>query len=650
MTPKAKHPLLDISTCRDGTLPKITANQGTIYAAKIPECLRSRRTRRSVLPISCPEVLQSHAQTRKSTLKEPNSFKLTVPRSHKRPPLQTIEPSVVTTRHGFKTECLESDLNRSKPTVPTARDPSKRRGVIMTENMNIIGSNTISAAAPPAPNDTNSLDLSRFTSQISDLVASLSNSDLGSLEMNGDSDSETTFTDQRLISDKDALEQLQSLNAPRICKDIMGERAVGSTEIQINGRGSSSLISANFGSNRAADSMTSSLLISSSSSSTYSSFSNSLDSPTCLRPASHPPFFGLVNQQLISNKPPTFENKANSAALDSIVSTGRPKIQQASTSKQTGASRCKISSPRKPELTLKSKVKGSFSREKVKQSPVNPLPLTTIFTKSPITIRSSSKENNHLAPEQVINNPTHDLSVRGSKLWTGQVIFNRFSNTQSQGKSPSTATLPDKPVKSYLSPSGWHATSPMKPRSNTINTLLPSSTRPYSRQTLEPPLPSTKPRSNTVNTYSPTTRSPLSQHVTNGSHEFQSQSTQVVSSKVVPSHSVMPSLKVPTPKPVTSSKVTLPVAKPTAPLRVIKKLVRTGSRPGPAPRADGHIVPTAAFMLPKIPIVNAGRKVSSSVAPLIPTCPPSANGVISPNQCRSLLRNSLSGAGILVVR
>lgn len=471
--------------------------------------------------------------------------------------------------------------------------------------------------------------------------------------------------DQRPISDQVAFEQLRSLGLdalPRICKDIMGKRAVGSPDNQVNGenqlevisdniltsrcysgRGSSSLISAAFGSSRVADSMTTSLSISSSSSRTSSSFSNAFDSPTCLRPASHFPLFGLANRQLTTNKSPTFENEANSAPLNSVVSTGQPKNQQSPNSKEKGSSRSKIPSPRKPEFALKSEVKGNIG-EKVRQSTVTPLPLPAFSTKSPTTIRSSSKENNRLAPKQPIGNPTHDLSARGSKLRIGQTIFNRFSNSQSKAQSPSTATLPDKSVKSYLSPSGY-ATSPMKPRSNTINTLSRSSTRPYSNQGLDPPSPSTKPRSNTVNTYSPITRSPLSQHVTNGSHEFQSRSTQVISSKAVPSHAPIPSPKLPSPKPVTSSKVTQPVVKSTAPLRVIKKLV-----PGSAPRANGHIAPTAAFMLPNIAIVNAGRKVSSSVAPLIPTCPTSANGVISPSQCRSLLRNSLSGAGSLVVR
>lgn len=224
---------------------------------------------------------------------------------------------------------------------------------------------------PLTLNDTPYPDLSRFTSQISDLVASLSNSDLGSLEMNGESDSETTFMDQRPISDQVAFEQLRSLglNAlPRICKDIMGKRAVGSPDNQVNGenqlevisdniltsrcysgRGSSSLISAAFGSSRVADSMTTSLSISSSSSRTSSSFSNAFDSPTCLRPASHFPLFGLANRQLTTNKSPTFENEANSAPLNSVVSTGQPKNQQSPNSKEKGSSRSKIPSPRKPE-------------------------------------------------------------------------------------------------------------------------------------------------------------------------------------------------------------------------------------------------------------------------------------------------------------
>lgn len=143
-TPKAKHPLLNVPTCRDGTpVPKITANPAAIYAVKIPQCLPSKRTRKSANPVSCLDVpLQSHAQIRKSTWKEPNQSKLTVPQFQKRPLLQSIEHNVVATQHDFKTECNKSDLNRVKPTMATARDPSKRRGVIMTENMNI-GSNTV---------------------------------------------------------------------------------------------------------------------------------------------------------------------------------------------------------------------------------------------------------------------------------------------------------------------------------------------------------------------------------------------------------------------------------------------------------------------------------------------------------------------------
>ena len=384
--------------------------------------------------------------------------------------------------------------------------------------------------------------------------------------------------------------------------------------------------------------MNTSSSISTSCSITSSSFSKSNNNLS-----SHSTPFGLINQQLIANDSPTVKNEANSDPLNSGISTGQLKAQQSTSIEKMASS--KIPCPPKPMFTPESEVNENGD-EAVGRSSVVPLPRPTFPAKSSTMIRNTSREINRPTPKQLVPTSPHNVSCRGPKSWIGQTIFNRFSNSHSKIQS-STSTLPNKPFKSRLLSDG-PAISPMKPRSNTINTLLQPSTRPYSKQGLEPPAPSTKPRSNTVNTYSPATRSPLSQHVTNAPHEFQWRSTQVIVAKAVAAHAMMPSPNFSSPKPVTSPKITRSVGKHTAPLRISKKVVP--DKPGLLPGGNGRVPPTAAFMSPNLAAMNLGRKASSSVAVLIPTCPTSANGIISPSQCRSLLRTRLSGTGSSVVR
>jgi hypothetical protein len=101
------------------------------------------------------------------------------------------------------------------------------------------------------------------------------------------------------------------------------------------------------------------------------------------------------------------------------------------------------------------------------------------------------------------------------------------------------------------------------------------------------------------------------------------------------------------PKSALSSRMNTPTTttsistKTTLPLRVNKKAVKTQQidmrEQGPAP-------PTAAFMRPTAhPASSSTRRMSNSIAPLIPNWTPSSkHGVLSPTKCRNIFRNSLS--------
>ncbi|KAF8197882.1 hypothetical protein BJ912DRAFT_48443 [Pholiota molesta] len=221
-----------------------------------------------------------------------------------------------------------------------------------------------------------------------------------------------------------------------------------------------------------------------------------------------------------------------------------------------------------------------------------------------------------------------------------QSIFHRLSNSGSKLKANPVASSPAKSTaRSYFTPNS-NSSSRLKPRSHTINT--PSSSPSSTSGSLAPSSPSTKPRSNTVNTYSPINRSPLSQHVINNSldSEFQSRSNDL-------NPDSPPTLAQPSPQRVSiqkltaASRITQSINKSITPLRITKKTATISSQPSSA-RHGGPTPPTAAFMVQNKPIPSGGRRTGSSVTPLIPNCPTSSNGVISPSQCRSMLRTSLS--------
>ena len=354
----------------------------------------------------------------------------------------------------------------------------------------------------------------------------------------------------------------------------------------------------------------------------------SVSSPTASKMPSKIPLIELSSRPGRS-KPPTPMKKANSPPLVSSISP--PVIRSGvSLSASTGKSMTsKVPTPPRPGRTAaRPTVSSCLTLQKAdvvekRQVPTTPpQPVATLVKTSPsqkpplLTLHSKTKHA-----------PTPRASVSNS--WTGQ-------NTTASTPSPKGKVVPSvKPNVSSLSP-----LSQTKPRANTINTIspLPPSLSTPSPMALVAAAPTaTKPRSNTINTYSPTSQPPLSRRVFNNSINFMASPTLVpksrLSSTLKKGKSAL-SLRINTPTFTTSIST-----KTTLPLRVNKKAaVKNDMRePGPAP-------PTAAFMRPTVhPASSSTRRMSNSIAPLIPNWTPSSkNGVLSPTKCRNMFRNSLS--------
>ncbi|KAF8973032.1 hypothetical protein BDZ97DRAFT_1912626 [Flammula alnicola] len=503
--------------------------------------------------------------------------------------------------------------------------------------------------------------LSRFDPEISELLASMSSSDLGSLEMaTQEEDSDSDCEDLRDAQDADDIPR--TLNTlPYICKALMND-ASGIFSGHHDGRekeGSlsgddldSTPVAASSSPRRHAPTLRSATVDSSTksressvSSSSSSSSSFSLDSPTYLRKGSNSPLFGFTQRpRRATNTSPTPMGKDNTVIvkLASPVAPARvpspPTVGPTSVLAQSTiptADRATTSTAKATHSAWPVRQKPSEEQEK-KAAPLTPPRPTATFSKPVPSIQKPA-----VLPVQS-KSCSSPRKTPSAKPWAGQSIFRRLSNTDSKPKPKPVVAQPVKQSLSHLAPSTPFS---IKRRSNTISTLspLPPKSSTPSPQALVVPSLSTKPRSNTVNTYSPINRSPLSQHVTNNSLEFQSRSnhTSVSQSTITQSSS---SNKYLVPKPTPSSTIAQPTGlKSTAPLRVNKK--PTGIKPQPAVcEKTGPALPTAAFMRPNVHLGSTNtRRMTNSVTPLIPNCTSiAANGVMSPTQCRHMFRNRLS--------
>jgi hypothetical protein len=358
-----------------------------------------------------------------------------------------------------------------------------------------------------------------------------------------------------------------------------------------------------------------------SSGSTYS-----VSSPTVSKIPSKIPLMEL-NSRPGRSKSPTPVKKANSTPLVSSISPpGFCSGVSLPTSTGNFVTSKLPSRPRPTRAATRPTVSSWLTSQKSEERKVPATPRTSPPQKpSLLPLHSKSK-----------NPPTLQHSVSNS--WMGRGTIGNLSSTP----SPKGKVAPSiKPNLSSLSP----PPSQTKPRANTINALSPL---PPALSTPSPmalvAAAATKPRSNTISTYSPISRSPLSRQVINNSIDSMDSPTEVLKSKLSPNvkkgqHQ---------PKSALSSRMNTPASttsistKTTLPLRVNKKAAaktrQTDMRePGPAP-------PTAAFMRPTVhPASSSTRRVSNSIAPLIPNWTPSSkNGVLSPTKCRNMFRNSLS--------
>ncbi|KIM45359.1 hypothetical protein M413DRAFT_338575 [Hebeloma cylindrosporum] len=366
-----------------------------------------------------------------------------------------------------------------------------------------------------------------------------------------------------------------------------------------------------------------------SSGSTYS-----ITSPT---PSKIPPKALLtgLNSRPGHSKSPTPLKKANSAPLGSSISP--PLIRsRGSLPTSTGKSQTsKLPTPPRraaagPKVTswLMSQKAGLVEERKVPTTPPRQaaIPLKASPPQKPSLLPLQSQTKHAATPQTPVSNSRCTLSHLSSI------------------PSPKGKAVPSIRLPSFSPPS-----SQTKPRSNTINTLSPL---PPAFSTPSPTAlaaaASTKPRSNTINTYSPISRSPLSRQVINNNTIHSIESPTEVPKSSRPSQSSTTKRGQHQPKSALSSRMNTPTTTPnstkiTLPLRVNKKAAAVKAQqidvrePGPAP-------PTAAFMRPTVhPASSSTRRMTNSIAPLIPNWTPSSkNGVLSPTKCRNMFRNSLS--------
>ncbi|KAF9478787.1 hypothetical protein BDN70DRAFT_724010 [Pholiota conissans] len=559
----------------------------------------------------------------------------------------------------------------SEYAVATKSDPVQIDSSVGTNARNRSNNNEniddLISELDPAPNEPlhanacASLDLSKIDTQFSNLVDSMSDSNLGSLEMtqNSDSDSEMEYSglptverEPGVFSDslnalpafcrtllKDAAKTLGAgvNNMTKGCNDSTFEGALQSTFdvssfSRVNSKGfpSASLISATFGHRRSGTSSSSG-----SSSRRSSEFLFSRESPIRSISAISPPLFGLtkhynrssntLSRQDINKKDLGSERLSSSQTTLPAATHGKKtsvfsKLDTSCLQSNVSTSNQTSNPPTTPQKEMEEKEDQAINPPSM--SPKRPAFWNEKVTRLPMRSKPNAISDQTLSPSPI-------QSVPESELCLGQNISNESLSPKVKPTSvgnPSSCPI----VIPYLALNRSHS-SQFKPRSNTIHTHLSSPSRSLVSGSLVPPSPPTKPRSNTVNTYSPINRSPLSQHVMNNSVEFQS---RLNDSKTSPSMPLPTSHQRTSVQKLAASKLAKSISK-SIPLRVTKSTVAGPtalSRPSP---------PTAAFMVPNKPI-STGRRTGSSVAPLIPNCPTSSNGVISPSQCRSLLRNSLS--------
>ncbi|PPQ93186.1 hypothetical protein CVT25_007943 [Psilocybe cyanescens] len=252
-------------------------------------------------------------------------------------------------------------------------------------------------------------------------------------------------------------------------------------------------------------------------------------------------------------------------------------------------------------------------------------------------------------PKQALSNPGSSYQrtppmaeAKSSKPSMGQSFMRRLSNVpvpRSKANPATTQSVRTDPT--HLAPPSPGSLT--KPRSHTINTVspLPPSLSTPSPEALK--ASSTKPRSHTVNTYSPTTRSPLSRLAADASADYKATQQHEISrpNPVSPPQKFVPKLSSSSPSSSRTGAAAVKTCNTTLPLRVHK----SSSAKRQASEETGPAPPTAAFMRPAAsPASSNARRMTNSIAPLIPNWTPAtaANGGMTPKQCRSMFRNSLS--------
>lgn len=374
--------------------------------------------------------------------------------------------------------------------------------------------------------------------------------------------------------------------------------------------------------------------VTSASSSSFASSGSaySVSSPTASKIPSKIP--SIEPSSRLGGSKSTLMKKGNSMALVSSISP--PVIRSgvslpASTGKFVTS---KLPTPPRPARTAARPAVTSWISQKadaVEERKVPATPPRPVAT----PVKTSPPQKSSLLPLHSKTKQAPTPQTPASNSLTGQYIVGHLSNMPSPKGKVVSSVRPSLP--SLFPPSQT------KPRANTINTLspLPPSLSTPSPMSLVAAAAATKPRSNTINTYSPISRSPLSRHViNNNSMESPTEilksrlSSNVKRGKHQPKSALSSRMNTPTSTTSISTKTTLP-------LRVNKKAVKSQQidvhESGPAP-------PTAAFMRPTVhPASSNTRRMSNSIAPLIPNWTPSSkNGVLSPTKCRNMFRNSLS--------
>ncbi|KAF5321558.1 hypothetical protein D9619_001466 [Psilocybe cf. subviscida] len=499
-------------------------------------------------------------------------------------------------------------------------------------------------------------DMSRFDSNVAELLDSLSSSDLGSLEPSESDDPDSDCTSILRGVRNDVQEPRRDLaDSPHVRKALRTistgtkSKAVAAGTLRKAASTSSSTSAESVSraclspsrrvpasrprtaskKHSSAPAVAPSDSASSSESSGRSSLS--LDSPTVSRMSYRGSRFGYARASVWLDKlSPISSKMILPAERDIALSTLRHKQSKG------GSAESKLS-PLAPSV-LSSSVRKPLT------------PLINRMGKARTAVESLSKGSTSPSkPSGLIKSPSpspqmkvdrskaiHPIPSPQPKPWPVLGVSGKVAPFQVKSKSIAAPAATSKPstslqqaIPNTLVPP---STLSNKPRSNTINTISPLPPRYHTPMSLTPDSP-TKPRSNTVNSISPHARSPLSQNVVNAARDSQSRLNR-------PPPLPKPANECTPPSPGRSLSTKIAEAtgvKSTAPLQIVKKGAAASKV-----REKRSLPPTAAFMRPRpalSPPTSTGRRISTSVAPLIPNWG-SRNGGLSASQARSMLRSN----------